>query len=360
MQLTILQVAYPLAPVGIDAGGGTEQILTSLDLFLTAAGHRSIVIACASSQTAGTLRAVPTLGLDELTAERRRQIQTVQQQAIEDVIKSYDVDVIHMHGVDFAAYLPPPGPPLLITLHRPVSEYEPGDLFPTRSQTFFNCVSASQQRDCPQGMAHLPWVENGVATELFTAGHDKRNFALALGRICPEKGFHLAVDAAAQANVDLILGGVVFPYPEHERYFAAEIAPRLDQRRRYAGAIEFARKRRLLSSARCLLVPSLIAEPSSLVAMEALACGTPVIAFAHGALGDIIEHGKTGFLVRDVSEMAAAIAAANEIDPLLCRTTARLRFSRSRMVGEYFRIYEKLATRSGQTANSWTEISRDA
>ena len=352
MPLTVLQVAYPFAPVGINAAGGAEQILTSLDLFLTAAGHRSIVVACAGSQTAGTLREIPAIGNDKLTAQRRRQIQMVQQQAIADVIKSYDVDVIHMHGVDFAAYLPPAGPPLLITLHWPLSWYQQGDLFPERSETFFNCVSASQQRDCPAGLARLPWVENGIATELFTAGQEKRNFALALGRICPEKGFHLAIDAAAQADIDLILGGALFPCPEHDRYFAAEITPRLDARRRYAGALDFARKRRLLSSARCLLVPSLVAETSSLVAMEALACGTPVIAFANGALCDIVEHGKTGFLVRDVAEMAAAFAAVDNIDPLVCRSTARVRFSRSRMVGEYFHIYQKLAAPDTRTADA--------
>ena len=358
MQLTILQVAYPLAPVGIDATGGAEQILTSLDLFLTAVGHRSIVIACAGSQSAGTLWPIPALGDEKLTDDGRRQIYAAQQQAIEQVIRNYRVDVIHLHGVDFAAYLPPDGPPLLITLHLPLSWYEPTTLFPARARTFFNCVSAHQERDCPPGMARLPSVENGVATELFTAHQAKRNFVLALGRICPEKGFHLALDAATQANIDLILGGALFPYPEHERYFADEIAPRLDRHRRYVGACDFARKRRLLSSARCLVMPSMVAEPSSLVAMEALACGTPVIAFDRGALGEIIEHGKSGFLVRDVQEMADAIASANEIDPAFCRHTARTRFSRSRMAGDYFHLYERLAAMDKQPANTLAETIR--
>ena len=102
---------------------------------------------------------------------------------------------------------------------------------------------------------------------------------MALGRICPEKGYHIALDAAARAGVPMVLAGEVFRYPAHEQYFRDEIAPRLDASRRFIGPVGLHRKRRLLSEARCLLAPSLAPETSSLVAMEALACGTPVIAF---------------------------------------------------------------------------------
>jgi len=343
MPLTVLQVAYPMAPVGPDAMGGAEQILTSLDLFLSVGGHRSIVLACAGSVSAGQLHALPAPGDGLISAEVRRRAHAAQRRAIGEILERHRVDIIHMHGIDFAAYLPPPGIPLLITLHVPLSWYSRDDLFPARPETYFNCVSARQQGECPAGLALLPYVENGVATELFAAQQPKRRrFALALGRICPEKGFHLALEAAKRADIDLVIGGARFRYPEHEHYFAAEIAPRLDSRRRFAGPLDFARKRRLLGAAHCLLVPSVAPEPSSLVAMEALACGTPVIAFARGALSDIVEHGTTGFLVRDVFEMADAIAATETIDPKICRETARRRFSRSRMVGEYFRIYERL------------------
>src|SRR6185437_10544447 len=109
----------------------------------------------------------------------------------------------------------------------------------------------------------------------------------------------------------------------------------------------FARKRRLLAAARCLLVPSGAPETSSLVAMEALACGTPVIAFAVGALPEIVEHGRTGFLVRDVDEMAAAIGRAETIDAEACRAAARARFSRGRMVDAYLARYAALGPPRG-------------
>jgi glycosyltransferase involved in cell wall biosynthesis len=135
----------------------------------------------------------------------------------------------------------------------------------------------------------------------------------------------------------------VFPYAAHQRFFEKEIAPRLDRSRRFIGPVTFDQKKRLLASARCLLAPSLVPETSSLVAMEALACGTPVIAFASGALAQIVEDGRTGFVVRTMEEMAEAIRRVDLIDPEVCRQSAQARFSMSRTVENYFGLYRQLA-----------------
>jgi glycosyltransferase involved in cell wall biosynthesis len=346
-RLTVLSIGYPLAPVGPDAAGGSEQILAQLDRALVRGGHESVVIAPEGSHTTGRLLAAP-LPPGPLNQTVHAAAQERYRQMIRAAMKRWSFDLIHMHSLDFHQYLPPAGPPVLATLHLPLTWY-PAEIFrQTRPDTWLQCVSASQERGCPAAASVLPYIENGVPTEQLRTAVHRRDYALALGRICPEKGYHIALDAAAEAQTPLIVAGQVFGYREHEEYLAREILPRLDgRRRRFIGPVGFQRKRRLLAAARCLLAPSLVQETSSLVAMEALACGTPVIAFPSGALPEIVEHGRTGFVVRDVRQMAEAIRAAEGIDAEVCRRVARERFSARRMVAEYLRVYERLTGHTG-------------
>lgn len=344
MILTVLSVAYPLARVGPDAVGGAEQILAHLDHALVEAGHRSIVVAQHGSCVAGTLVPVaPETGaLDESARERAWERHRT---AIARTIATCPVDLVHLHGIDFHAYMPPKIP-VLATLHLPPSWYPPEALRPIRPNVWLHCVGRAQHDACPPSRHLLPPIENGVPIEFLQARHAKRRFAMVLGRICPEKGVHLAIEAAKQAKFPLLIAGEVFPYEAHERYFRNEVRPQLDAERRFVGPIGFVRKRRLLTAARCLLVPSLVPETSSLVAREALACGTPVVAFPHGALPDTIDHGRTGFLVPDVDRMAEAIDASRRLSPGLCRRTAKERFSVERMTAEYLARYQSLVRAS--------------
>jgi len=348
--LTVLSVAYPFAPVSVDAVGGAEQILSALDRALVRAGHRSIVIACEGSELAGTLVPVPRvegpLDAEHTAAGRARHLR-----AITSVVAKGGIDLIHMHGVDFHSYLPPPGPPVLATLHLPVAWYPPAALHPSRPDTWLQCVSQAQHETCDDSPWFLSPIENGVDVAAFAGRHAKRRFALVLSRICPEKGIHIAIDAAKRAGMALVIAGALFPYDEHRRYFLDAVLPRLDAERRFIGPLGFERKRRLLAAARCLLVPSLAPETSSLVAREALAAGTPVVAFAEGALRSTIDDGQTGFLVQDEEGMALAMQRVDGISSEWCRDTARRRFSLDRMVAQYFAVYERLA-RAGEGRRS--------
>jgi glycosyltransferase involved in cell wall biosynthesis len=342
--LTVLSVAYPFAPVSQDTAGGAEQVLSTIDRALTGAGHRSLVMAMEGSNVAGTLIPMPTAE-GEIDDAVRARIHAAYADVLAGEITRRRVDVVHMHGIDFHAYLPPPGPPVLATLHLPISWYPTEALHPWRPRTFLHGVSAAQHRDGGR-LWSLPPIENGIDVEAYTGRHAKRRFALMLARICPEKGVHLALDAARAAGVPLLVAGEVFPYAAHRRYFEEEVKPRLDNLRRYIGPVGGARKKRLLAAARCVVVASTVPETSSLVAREAMAAGTPVVALARGALPETIVHGRTGFLVEDVKEMAAAILRAGEIDPEICRGEARRRFSHHQMIARYFNLYRTLA-RSG-------------
>jgi glycosyltransferase involved in cell wall biosynthesis len=340
----VLNVAYPFAPVRQETAGGAEQVVAMLDRALCRAGHRSFVIACEGSQVLGELLATPQPP-GSLDSESQLRIRQTVRAAIAQAIDRWSPDLVHLHGIDFLQYLPPEGVPALATLHLPPAWYDPQVFAMTRPLTWLHCVSRSQQETCPATAYLLPAIPNGVPEDLPRPRVSRREFALALGRICPEKGFHFALEAAALARVSFLLAGQVYGYPEHQCYFKQQILPRCGPRARFIGAVGLRRKRRLLSAARCLLIPSLAPETSSLVAMEAAMCGTPAIAFRSGALSEIVQDGVTGFLVSGVAEMAEAIGECRRIDPILCREAALTRFSERHTAESYLEMYRWLSAR---------------
>ena len=214
------------------------------------------------------------------------------------------------------------------------------------------CVSRSQAAEVPSALrARVRILENGIDVTRFVPRVHKHGYALALGRVCPEKNLPAAIAAARRAGVPLLIAGAVFPYDAHERHFREAIEPELGRGVRWLGPIGGARKRRLLAGARCVLVPSLVAETSSLVAMEALASGTPVIAYPNGALADVVEDGRTGFLVSDAGTMGDAIVRAHEIDPRACRAAAEARFDLARTGARWLELLARWASgREGDRA----------
>jgi glycosyltransferase involved in cell wall biosynthesis len=342
MGLRVLSVAYPFAPVGADAVGGAEQVLHAIDRRLVAAGHRSIVIACEGSAVAGELIAMP-MPHDALDTGVHAEATRQYRRTVEQVLAHRSIDVVHLHGLDFDRHLPPPGVPVLATVHLPPELLLARLDAIARPDTWIHGVSHTQQQRLANVPHLLPPIENGVAIDELGRSVRRRRFVAALGRICPEKGFHLALDAARRARTPILIGGMVFPYPQHQRYFERELVPRLGPDRRFVGPLAMRPKRRLLNAARCLLVPSQTPETSSLVAMEAMACGTPVIAFSSGALADIVEDGVTGFLVRDVQEMTAAMAVVDRLCAERISRVAARRFSADAMLARYLAVYESLA-----------------
>ncbi len=162
--LTVLSVAYALAPVSPDAVGGAEQVLSALDRALVRAGHRSVVVAQAGSAVAGELVAVPAAA-GALGAEERAAAEAATRVAAEAVLARGGVDLVHMHGIDFAATMPRPGPaagaPVLVTLHLPPAWYPAGALRPGPG-VWLVCVSEAQHARCPPSAALLPPIANGV------------------------------------------------------------------------------------------------------------------------------------------------------------------------------------------------------
>ena len=341
---TVLSVAYPFAPVTPDPVGGAEQVLAAVDRALVAAGRRSVVIAQEGSAVAGELVAVPAV-CGEITPAERARVHGAVREAITAVLARGGVDLVHLHGIDFPAYAPPPGaPPVLATLHLPLEWYDPAAL--RRPGLRLNAVSPHQAARAPAELGPLPVVENGVDVDAFDLDLPRGDDLVALGRICPEKGLHLALDAARRLDARLFVAGACFAHGEHRRYFDREFAPRLDARRRWIGPVGGEAKRRLLATARAVVIPSLAPETSSLVAREAAAAGAPVVAFRSGALAEAVEDGRTGWLVdpeAGAAGLATALARVGEIDPAACRAAARARFPLRRMTDGYLALHDRLA-----------------
>lgn len=324
--------------MGPDSGGGAEQILYLTERKLVEAGHQSVVVAAKGSRVSGDLIETPACET-EITDQIREQAQREHLCSIERVLQERKIDLIHFHGLDFYAYQPSTAVARLATLHLPLAWYPPS-IFDSEIVQL-NCVSHSQSNSHSNAV-RLPVVLNGIDIQQYTPGSADRDHLLWLGRICPEKGVHIALQVARRLNRPMIVAGPVHPFRFHQAYFTDQVEPLLDERRRYIGPVGIPEKTRLYRSARCVLIPSLVEETSSLVAMEAISSGTPVVAFRSGALPEVVDEGQTGFIVNSEDEMVEGVRRIDEISPENCRAQAIARFPAERMVGDYLTLYRKL------------------
>jgi glycosyltransferase involved in cell wall biosynthesis len=192
-----------------------------------------------------------------------------------------------------------------------------------------------------QGGTYCGVVYNGIDVESFPYEEQKEDYLLFLARIAPEKGTHLAIEAARRLGKRLVIAAKVDR--ADRQYFHDTVEPLIDgDLIQFVGEVDAALKRKLYARAYCLLFPICWEEPFGLVMAEAMACGTPVIAFARGAATELVVDGETGFLVHDVDGMVRAVHRVDRIDPRRCRRHVEENFSAQRMTEGYLAIYERI------------------
>jgi glycosyltransferase involved in cell wall biosynthesis len=218
-------------------------------------------------------------------------------------------------------------------------------------------ISHSQADSAPPGVQISAVVPNPIRVVDWPLHTHKQDYLLWVGRMDPVKGAHRAITAARLAGERLVLAGPV--QPGQERYFRAQVKPRIDgQHVRYLGAVGGKPKKRLFAHAKALLMPVRWREPFGMVMVEALACGTPVIAFPEGAAAEIVIDGVNGMLVSNEAEMARAVGRLDSIDPRRCRASVDERYDVTLTAAGYEEVYRR-TLHAGQRDNAQATRARE-
>ncbi|GJJ70209.1 hypothetical protein EMPS_02558 [Entomortierella parvispora] len=337
--LRIAVIAPPHEAVPPKLYGGTERVVSYLTEALVELGHEVTLFASGDSQTKATLRATwpHALRLDPSVRDALAPVLLILEEVYQ-VADQFDVLHFHLDYLPFSLFSRSPVP-FLNTFHGRLDLPELQPVFNKFPHAPVTSISDSQRSPIPQAN-WMRTVYHGLPVDLLTPRLDIQPEYLAfLGRICPEKGVDRAIRIAAQSGLPLKIAAKVDK--ADVEYFETMIKPLLGQAHvEFIGEINEAQKPAFLSGAKALLFPINWPEPFGLVMIEAMACGTPVIAFNRGSVPEIIEHGVTGFIVEDEQGAIGAVDRIEGLSRSEIRTQFEQRFSAHTMANHYLDLYQ--------------------
>lgn len=357
--MKIAHIAPPWIPIPPENYGGTEIVLFYLIEEQIAQGHDVTLFAPGDARTSAKLISFFPQSLIEQGVPWPAHLKPYYHlhKAIE-YIKLHDFDIVHTHlSSSSDMYIFPLtavlDTPHVTTLH---------SRFPfERVQSWLGdadylymewapdvpivAISENARAEVEHPLNFVGVVHHGLPINIFRpTGAPAEDYFVWLGRIIPDKGTHLAIEATRKVGVPIVLAGNVDQFdPNSVSYFHDIIEPQIDNDRvKYIGPVNLQQKIDLLSRAKGFLNPIEWEEPFGMVMIEAMAVGCPVISFARGAAQEIIVHRKTGFLVHDLDEMASFIPHIGDINREVTRQHVERHFSASAMAGKYIKIYKKV------------------
>ena len=337
--MRIALVSTPFVAVPPRGYGGTELVAHELVRGLTAAGHHVTLFATGDSR-ARDLRFVypaPVWPPDP-------QAELVHCRYAARAIARARFDVVHAHTPSMVSFAHGLEAPCVYTLHH-VHDDRLTEAYLREKGVSYVAISARQADFEPQLACQV--IHHGLDPRRYPLGRGDGDYAAFLGRFAPCKAPELAIAAARAAGISIRLAGELQPVDATPDWMAVMASALAQPGVLHLGEIGGARKARFLGRARALLMPLRWEEPFGLVMIEAMLCGTPVIAFARGAAPEIVDEGTTGFLVDDQVEMAAVLAQLDRFDRAGCRMRAVARFSSARMVRDYERVYARAIAGGG-------------
>jgi glycosyltransferase involved in cell wall biosynthesis len=339
--MKICQIAPLFESVPPKLYGGTERVVSFLTEELVRQGHDVTLFASGDSVTSARL--IPACDeslrlkencVDQL-AHHVRMLELVAKQAADFDILHFHIDYLHfpLSRRQDAAHV--------TTLHGRLDIPDLVALYEEFSDMPVVSISDSQREP-------LPWIDwqatvyHGLPTDLLKFHEKAGNYLAFVGRTSPEKGIETAIEIAERSGQTLKIAAKVDK--ADQEYFDAKVAPLLDHSLvEFVGEIGEREKNDFLGNAQALLFPIDWPEPFGLVMIEAMACGTPVIAYPRGSVREVIDEGQSGFIVDDVEGAVRAIEKTRQLPRKRCRELFEERFSASRMARDYVKVYERLA-----------------
>ena len=350
--MRIAQVAPLIESVPPKHYGGTERIVSYLAEELVRAGHEVTLFCSGDSVTAARLIAPTRRSLRK--NERCKDPMAREVILIDHVVEhAREFDVIHFHTgyLHFAVSRRLPVPHVT-TLHGRLDMLDLVRVFDRFRDVPVISISDSQREPVPWANWQAT-IYHGLPKDLFRFYPDRGDYLAFLGRISPEKGADRAIEIAKRVDMPLKIAAKVDR--ADRRYFKRVVEPLLnDPHVEWIGEISDQHKNEFLGNAYALLFPIDWPEPFGLVMIEAMACGTPVIAYESGSVPEVMEDGITGFVVREPGEAAEAIGRVTDLSRARCREVFETRFTATRMADDYMEVYEQMVHR---TAEEYAELA---
>ncbi|OGD89544.1 hypothetical protein A3F45_01435 [Candidatus Curtissbacteria bacterium RIFCSPHIGHO2_12_FULL_41_17] len=340
-KLKIAQIAPLVESVPPQKYGGTERVVYSLCEELVKRGHEVTLFASGDSKSSAKLISVYPV---HLRAAKIPDLYGTNDLTMLNIGTAYSMqeefDLIHDHcGSLSLASANICRKPMLMTMHGPFTSYN-RRIFEKLTNPGIVTISKAQARLAP-AINHLGTVYHGLSMESYPFGAKSGNYLLFVGRISMEKGVHLAIEVAQYLNLPLIIAAKLDSVDM--AYFNEYVGPKLsDNLIKWVGEVDEGERNKLMKNALCFLHPITWEEPFGLTLIEAMACGCPVVAIGKGSVAEIVEDGKTGFVVSDVYEMIEAVKNIDKIRRYTCRKHVLSNFNSRRMADEYEKIYDKL------------------
>jgi glycosyltransferase involved in cell wall biosynthesis len=340
--LRIAVVAPPWFPIPPSGYGGIEAMVYTLVEGMVARGHEVVLVGAGSHRTSarflGTYQHPPLERMGEGLPEIAHALVALEH------LENLDVDVVHDHSLAGPLTSGWLRTPVVVTAHGPIT----GDLEPyyrVLGRRVGLVAISDSQRDTGQ---HLPWmsrVYNAIPVDEYPFETQKEDFCLFLGRIGAEKSPELAIEAARRAGYPIVIAAKCNEPPE-KRYFEEHVRPLLGPDAHWFGEANTAQKKDLLARARCLVFPIQWDEPFGIVMVEAMACGTPVVALRRGSVPEVVVDGVTGFICDQPDELPEAVRSVDELDAKACRRRVFDCFDVADMVEGYEAVYRRMILRA--------------